>query len=96
MNKEAHKKQMLKMVKECQESGQTKKDWCTEHQIPLHIFYYWQKIYLQKETNVDDFIPLRIFKPQIPQLRIKYPNDVEILIDQSISPETLRMLINLH
>lgn len=30
------------IIAECNASGQTRSDWCSEHGINIHAFYYWQ------------------------------------------------------
>lgn len=31
------------IIAECNASGQTRGDWCSEHGINIHAFYYWQR-----------------------------------------------------
>ncbi len=31
------------LVKECSVSGLSKADWCSQHNIPLKTYYYWQR-----------------------------------------------------
>ena len=31
------------LIKECSESGLSKADWCSQHNIPLKTYYYWQR-----------------------------------------------------
>jgi hypothetical protein len=37
------------LIKECSESGLSKADWCSQHNIPLKTYYYWQKRVWDKE-----------------------------------------------
>ena len=50
MNKDEKVGLWSKRIREFQSSGQTRKDWCTEHQIPVSTMAYWIRR-LKKEEN---------------------------------------------
>jgi len=40
-------REMFSLIKEWQKSGMKQKDFCNQHDITLHAFYYWLRKYKQ-------------------------------------------------
>ena len=38
-------------IAECRSSGMTVKAWCTEQEIPIKTYYYWEKKFITKATQ---------------------------------------------
>ena len=53
MNKDEKAGLWSERIREFQSSGQTCRDWCTEHQIPVSTMTYWiRKLKNEKNTSV--------------------------------------------
>lgn len=100
MNKEKEA-QMHYHIKQWQQSGLTKKDYCIEHQLRYYQFKYWCKQlgYVKKRQprkTSPDFISLHPVRPagvtEVSVIEITYPNGVSLKIS---SPTPLNIIQSL-
>ena len=86
---------MFSLIEKWQDSNQTQKVFCQEHEIKLATFHYWQKKYRQLEQdNPSGFIPVELSSSGARVVEIRYPNGV---IVQLSAPDLrlLKQLVNL-
>ena len=64
----ANRKEKLKLVSGYADSGLTAKEFCTLHNLPEHIFYYWLKIIRKRKpapvVKVNSFVPIKVVKQE--------------------------------
>ena len=96
--KDSHRDQMLSMIKDCLESGQTKSSYYKKLGIPQAVFYYWLRQYRQKLSPEEVFIPVHVKTPEVflKEIEISYPNGVRLKIPEGIELSQLRSLISLQ
>jgi len=51
MTNEVKRKYWMEIVRECNESGQTKQQWIKEHNICMPSFYQWQRTFRMETAN---------------------------------------------
>ncbi len=95
--RENWKNEMLLLIREWKESGINQKDFCRQHDLTMHSFYYWLRKYKQINTPLENgFLPVEI-KPPVNgtrgDIQIHYPNGVQITLDKSVSISRIRALI---
>ncbi|MBL1411574.1 IS66 family insertion sequence element accessory protein TnpB [Sphingobacterium sp. C459-1T] len=84
---------MLSMISEWQQSGKSKKAYCSEKGIKEATFYYWFSLSKETEFRRDSFI--RIDKtPRKSDVEIIYPNGVRIKTENDLA--LLSQLIRLY
>jgi transposase-like protein len=95
--RENWQKEMFSLIRKWKESGINQKDFCRQHDLTLHAFYYWLRKY--KQINVlseNGFLPVEL-RPPVSDTRediqIRYPNGVLVILDKSISISRIRALI---
>lgn len=97
------KTEMYPLVKNWQQSGQSKLAFSQTHGLKPHTFHYWVKKYEQEladkslpDTN-SKFIPLALTKSAPPknQLALTYPNGVRLELIEQVSIDYLSALIKL-
>ena len=89
---------MITVIMEWEESGQSQKLFCREKGIPVSKFYYWLNKYRRSKSNhtVTDFAPVRIRQSTgVGRLEIQYPNGVVVRLHQPIDMSMLRAMIQL-
>ena len=69
MNKDEKARLWSERIREFRSSGQTCRDWCTEHQIPVSTMTYWI-CKLKNEKNT--LYPGRIYDKWCQTLRTQY------------------------
>jgi hypothetical protein len=94
-----HSRQMLVMIEEWQKSGVSKKEFCETRQIAQWKFYYWLKLYNQKENNEPGhFVPVKTGRKKQAQtigLEIQYPNGVKLMLPAGTGIQVIRAMIGL-
>lgn len=94
-----NKAQMYPLVESWLSSGQSKQQFCAQHQINLHTFTYWVQKHRDDKPGGDKpaFIP--IAPPATGHggslYTLQYPNGVVLRINSAISVETVRQLLGL-
>jgi len=96
-NKADRTRQMFALVEECLASGQNKKKFCYEKGISEHIYYYWQKKYLQSnKCSHEGFLPVEVKGSAIQSsIEIEYPNGIRVRLGSDVTQQLLRSLITL-
>lgn len=74
----------------CKLSGQTVSDYCSNHQLKVHQYYYWQKK-LQPQTS--NFIKLSPIIPSVP-VSIFFVNGTQINFATLPPADYIKSLIN--
>lgn len=81
---------MFQMMENWEQSGKTQIDFCEENKISVLKFRYWLKKYREKDIDFG-FVQLNPVTEQ--ELRIRYPNGVEILIPNQTPVCVIRSLV---
>lgn len=84
MGKQRKQSQMFPLVKRYLASGQSKVDFCAEHNIKVHTFQYWLGKYKEERTGnkqLDRFVPIQIHEDKAVtnrSLRVTFPNGTKV------------------
>jgi hypothetical protein len=81
------------LVSVWQTSGQTQKEFAAANNINLHTFKYWLYKIRGEQAGVGSFI--RLDHQMFPELCLRYPNGVELLVPAQTSPSLLRELVKI-
>jgi hypothetical protein len=84
---------MRALVSAWQASGKTQNEFSIEHNLSLHTFKYWLYKIRQEQENAGSFI--RLDKVMLPELCLRYPNGVELLVPAQTPHTLLRELIKI-
>lgn len=93
MKNQSQREKMIALVTEWKESGKTQVSFAQEHEISLHTFKYWIYKFRQEGTKPGGFI--RLDQIAAPELCLRYPNGVELLVPFGTPYSTIREFINL-
>jgi hypothetical protein len=97
IERENWQKEMFSLIREWKESGTNQQDFCRQHDLSMHAFYYWLRKYKQVNTaSENSFLPVEIRPPANgarDEIHIHYPNGVMITLDKSVSISRIRSLI---
>lgn len=93
MTKTVQNEKMRTLVTAWQTSGQTQNEFSVTHNISIHTFKYWLYKFRQEQENAGSFI--RLDKVMLPELCLRYPNGVELLVPAQTAPTLLRELIKI-
>ena len=92
--REQQQEKMFSLIRKWQDSNQTQKVFCQEHEIKLATFHYWQKRYRnQVQEDLSGFIPLEISSSVARVIEIRYPKGV-ILQLPALDLRLLKQLVN--
>ena len=84
MSKQRRQSQMFPLVKLYLASGQSKVDFCAEHNIKVHTFQYWISKYKEGRLDnkqTDRFVPIQIKEDKAKENRsilVTYPNGTKV------------------
>ena len=84
---------MFDLVAQWKVSGKTQTAFAREQQIGLHTFKYWLEKFRSKDDQQGSFI--RLERNTLADIRVRYPNGVELLVPAHTSMATLGSLIKL-
>jgi len=94
-----NKGQMYPLVESWLSSGQSKQQFCTEHQINLHTFTYWVQKYREDKPGGNQPAFIQIVPPAtsaaVSLYTLQYPNGVVLHVNSPVSAETLHQLLRL-
>ncbi len=93
MKNQSQREKMIALVTEWKESGKTQVSFAQEHEISLYTFKYWIYKFRQEGTTPGGFI--RLDQIAAPELCLRYPNGVELLVPFGTPYSTIREFINL-
>ncbi len=101
MNKSERKnvqQQMFSLIRKWNGSGISQKEFCNNHDLPIHIFHYWLRKYKQTSPPSENgFLPIDVTPAKLSpdgELQIHYPNGVMITLDKAVSTSRIKALIN--
>lgn len=93
MNNNEKRDRMLSVIADWEQSGKSKKAYCTEKGIKEGTFYYWFSLFKEKEVSSSNFIS--IDKPTKSNgIEVIYPNGVRIKVENDLG--LLSQLIRLY
>lgn len=84
---------MLSLVDRWKASGMSQSDFARTHQVNLAKFRYWINTQRKGKSDTPAFIELNGFSHQ--DIRIRYPNGVELVLSAQTSVVVLKSLINI-
>src|SRR5271157_4595722 len=92
------RKKMIRLVKECLSSGESKVSFCQTHNIPKWQFYYWCSKYKKEKTSQSGFSPLQIEQENKAEnikdrIEIRYSNGTSVHLPSEVSLGLIRSLI---
>ena len=98
---------MYSHVEACMSSQQSQKNYCEQKGLALSTFQYWAKKYREEfsvaeaSDETPGFIPVQVQADPEPvqvhapgQLHFLFPNGIQVMCPESVSPEVLRLLLN--
>jgi len=94
MKKSAHREKMFGLVKKWQSSGLTQIEFANQHDISLHTLKYWIYKLRKQNKNTDGFI--RLEQITTPEICLRYPNGVELLIPAQTPINFLKELLKIE
>jgi hypothetical protein len=80
---------MFSLIRKWQNSEINQKDFCNQHEITLHAFYYWLRKYKQAHARSENGFVLVEIEP----LGNYYSNGVLIILDKAVSLSRIKALI---
>ncbi|MFH0895793.1 MAG: IS66 family insertion sequence element accessory protein TnpB [Bacteroidota bacterium] len=94
-----HRKEMFRLMEEWKASGKSKKQFCEEHTIAQHRFFYWQKRYNeQNDPQGQSFVPVKTGKKNesiSSYIEIHYPNGVRLHLPSGTGLNIIRTMIGI-
>jgi hypothetical protein len=95
----SNKQAMFQLIEECESSSQSNKSFCKEKDLPEWKYYYWKKKYKEEKYagGFGDFIRLKPTRNKINsnEVKICYPNGVQVVLSQEIDLSELKAMISL-
>jgi len=86
--------QMYAHIKDWEQSGQKRDEFCASRGITLHSFGYWRTRYLRDKNPVEaKFIPIKTELPSC--IEVHYPNGTYIKLPSSSPLSMVKTLIGL-
>ena len=99
--------EMYSHVEACRSSKQSQKIYCKQKGLALSTFHYRAKKYREEFSAAESpdetpgFIPVQVQSDPEPdqvlvsgRLHFLFPNDIQVMCPESVSPEVLRLLLN--
>ena len=99
---------MYSHVEACRSSKQSQTIYCKGKGLALSTFQYWAKKYREEfsvaeaSDETPGFIPVQVQPDPEPdqvhvpgQLHFLFPNGIQVMCPESVSPEVLKTLLNL-
>ena len=94
MKNSDHREEMFDLVNKWQRSSQTQLEFAKEHSISLHTLKYWIYKLRKKNKNTDAFI--RLEQISTPEICLRYPNGVELMVPAQTPINFLRELLKIE
>ena len=85
---------MFTLVAKWQVSGHSQLAFANDHKISVHTLKYWIYKYRKQNESSDGFI--RLEQITTPEICLRYPNGVELLIPVQTPIEVLRELVKIE
>jgi len=93
MSPKEKQRKMFELIEQWKQSGETLKDFAAFQGITLSKFLYWQKKSREHKGATGGFIQMR--SSGLMELRLRYPNGVELLIPSGLPASMIAELIHL-
>jgi transposase-like protein len=95
--KQLQQDKMYGIIQEWQTQKLTKAEICQRHNISKSQFFYWLCKFRKTHNREEKFIPLEITAPvNLAQtIRILYPNQVTVIIENAGDVSMIKQLINI-
>ncbi len=92
-NQERIKRQeeMLSLIEQWQESGQTQQTFCKERNLNYTTFYYWLRNY-RRRVDESNFLPVEVSSGS--HIEIRYPGGVVLQLPAETRLSTLKQLLS--
>ena len=98
---ENRRREMFTLIMQYQEGNNNAREFCHQHNLPEHVFYYWLRKYKEAHRPSEKgFLPVEISSPVSSQandsrgdIQIHYPNGVLVTLDRSVSISRIKALI---
>ena len=91
---------MFAVIENWQQSGQSKKEFCKQHNLATHVFYYWYSCYRKQNNTLktqptSDFIELHSTQPlsAAAAIEVLLNNGNRIYFHQPVSATFIKALI---
>lgn len=84
--------EMLTLIEQWQESGQTQQSFCKDHNLAFSKFYYWRKRY-RRGMDESTFLPVDISQGLSTSIEIRYPDGVVLQLPPSTRISVLKQLL---
>ncbi len=84
MSKQRNQSQMFPLVKRYLASGQSKVDFCAQHNIKVHTFQYWLGKFKEDRLDnkqLDRFVPIQIKEEEAVMnrsIRVTFPSGLKV------------------
>lgn len=91
--------EMFTLIENWQKSDTSQKEFCTQHDLRSHVFYYWLNKYKRTRSATGrGFVPVEISTGEAQpkdqgEIQIQYPNGVMVILRESVNISRLRALI---
>jgi transposase-like protein len=97
-SKEHQRQQKLAMIEDWSRSGLSQKQYCLQHNIAYHTFYYWYKRYRTASGDSTEgkslFVPLQAATfASVAPTELLLPDGRRLLFHQPVSADFLKTLI---
>ena len=93
MSGQSHSEKMRSLVSVWQTSGQTQNEFAAANNVNLHTFKYWLYKICGEQSGAGNFINLG--QVMLPELCLRYPNGVELMVPAQTSRALLRELVKI-
>lgn len=84
----------LAMIEQWQRSGLRQKVFCTENNIPYHVFHYWYGVYKSEQKPSGSFLPVNI-RPAANQEQITLKSDNGIQLQFALTDKSIQFVKHL-
>jgi predicted acetyltransferase len=98
-NNQQVKEQMFSYIGQWENSNQSQKSFCLEHNIPYYVFHYWLKRYRENQQGKKDkpasFVKLQITQSSmVAHAELILPDGKRLVFHQPVGSDFLKSLIN--
>lgn len=84
---------MFPLIEAKQSSGMSGKEFCRLHQLPEHIFYYWQRRYREQLESMDEFVQIDMQLGSHAKMRLNLGSGRSLEFNGSVSARWMGELI---
>lgn len=98
MSKGFTAEQMMPLVEAWQQSGQSKKQFCSEQNISYQIFIYWCRKLIEEKNHTSSFIPVTVKKTVEENsgkshAEVIFPSGAKVIFNEPVEASFLRNLL---